>query len=413
MDERAALVAAIAANPDDDTPRLAFADWLQEHGEDDRAEFVRLQCELHQPVQSGCPPRSGAEYTRVNRLFLAHWREWFRPLILALGADEPQPPDGRPYQSPSVGTSGASIARPHPYRPTPLHDRTYFLDRLSIDRGFAVSMALRTHHRTRPCSVAEAFRWEPITGLDLSFETERPTGSELLDPALLQLRWLLVTPEGPEHPNAVAFLTEFLNPDCWSGLRSLAFSNVANEPTTPADWIAAAVRQPWVGKLTAFSASLTDAGLRNLLGSAASHRLESLGFYSSRFSVGAVSSLAELRCRHRVKELDLSSSELGEEHIVALASTTGWDALEQLDLGFNPVGDNAAVALARSSLVRSLRRLRMSQTELTEDGIQALADALNPQRIERLEFNYSEITEAFERSMRERFGDKIDLSMDD
>ena len=44
-DEREALVAAVAAEPDDDTPRLVFADWLQEHGEGDRAEFVRVQCE--------------------------------------------------------------------------------------------------------------------------------------------------------------------------------------------------------------------------------------------------------------------------------------------------------------------------------------------------------------------------------
>jgi uncharacterized protein (TIGR02996 family) len=31
VSERAALLAAIAANPDDDTPRLVFADWLDEH----------------------------------------------------------------------------------------------------------------------------------------------------------------------------------------------------------------------------------------------------------------------------------------------------------------------------------------------------------------------------------------------
>lgn len=39
--EAAAFLRAIAANPDDDTPRLVFADWLEEHGEPERAEFVR------------------------------------------------------------------------------------------------------------------------------------------------------------------------------------------------------------------------------------------------------------------------------------------------------------------------------------------------------------------------------------
>src|SRR5262245_40456250 len=38
------FLAAINANLDDDTPRLVFAAWLQENGDEDRAEFIRLQC---------------------------------------------------------------------------------------------------------------------------------------------------------------------------------------------------------------------------------------------------------------------------------------------------------------------------------------------------------------------------------
>jgi uncharacterized protein (TIGR02996 family) len=46
MNERAALLRAVCENPDDDTPRLVFADWLDEHDEPERAEFIRLQCEV-------------------------------------------------------------------------------------------------------------------------------------------------------------------------------------------------------------------------------------------------------------------------------------------------------------------------------------------------------------------------------
>jgi uncharacterized protein (TIGR02996 family) len=42
----AALLAAILDSPDDDLPRLAFADWLEEHGDLDRAGFIRLQLDL-------------------------------------------------------------------------------------------------------------------------------------------------------------------------------------------------------------------------------------------------------------------------------------------------------------------------------------------------------------------------------
>jgi uncharacterized protein (TIGR02996 family) len=43
------LLAAIRAHPEEDTPRLMYADWLDEQGDEGallRAEFIRLQCEL-------------------------------------------------------------------------------------------------------------------------------------------------------------------------------------------------------------------------------------------------------------------------------------------------------------------------------------------------------------------------------
>lgn len=40
------LLATILAHPEDDLPRLVYADWLEERGEHERAEFIRVQCEL-------------------------------------------------------------------------------------------------------------------------------------------------------------------------------------------------------------------------------------------------------------------------------------------------------------------------------------------------------------------------------
>lgn len=44
-DEENEFMKQICLNPKDDTARLVFADWLQEHGHDDRAQFIRLQIE--------------------------------------------------------------------------------------------------------------------------------------------------------------------------------------------------------------------------------------------------------------------------------------------------------------------------------------------------------------------------------
>ena len=38
-----ALLKFVLAAPDDDAPRLVFADWLDEHGDPDRAAFIRAQ----------------------------------------------------------------------------------------------------------------------------------------------------------------------------------------------------------------------------------------------------------------------------------------------------------------------------------------------------------------------------------
>ena len=46
MTDRDALRRAILESPADDAPRLIYADYLDEHGEPERAEFIRVQCEI-------------------------------------------------------------------------------------------------------------------------------------------------------------------------------------------------------------------------------------------------------------------------------------------------------------------------------------------------------------------------------
>ena len=44
--DESALLAAVAADPGNDLPRLVYADWLDDHGHPRRAAFIRAQCEL-------------------------------------------------------------------------------------------------------------------------------------------------------------------------------------------------------------------------------------------------------------------------------------------------------------------------------------------------------------------------------
>jgi uncharacterized protein (TIGR02996 family) len=44
--EQATFVSQICENPDDDTVRLVYADWLDENGDPDRAAFIRVQVQI-------------------------------------------------------------------------------------------------------------------------------------------------------------------------------------------------------------------------------------------------------------------------------------------------------------------------------------------------------------------------------
>lgn len=92
---------AIAAHPFDDGPRMVYADWLEENGEGERAEFIRVSCGAakepvhpngHTRVKDGrvvidesviCS-RSDCRrcYCRLRewKLLEANWHNWYSPI---------------------------------------------------------------------------------------------------------------------------------------------------------------------------------------------------------------------------------------------------------------------------------------------------------------------------------------------
>ena|GEM_PF-2564964 len=67
--ELRALLAACHRDPDDDTPRLVLADWLQEH-DDPRGELMRLQCRL------AAMPAGDPEYDTLFELHQQWWKKY-------------------------------------------------------------------------------------------------------------------------------------------------------------------------------------------------------------------------------------------------------------------------------------------------------------------------------------------------
>lgn len=90
-DQEQALLKAVLDAPDDDGPRLVYADWLVERG-DPRGELIHIQCALGRPLigatgyvlpraGGGEEPVSEAELQkREKRLLKANQKQWLAPI---------------------------------------------------------------------------------------------------------------------------------------------------------------------------------------------------------------------------------------------------------------------------------------------------------------------------------------------
>ena len=78
MSDHDALLAAILADPADDTARLVYADWLTENGQSDRGEFIRVEIELaHTPPHTEDDERRRSVLLRRrDQLLKQHRDEW-------------------------------------------------------------------------------------------------------------------------------------------------------------------------------------------------------------------------------------------------------------------------------------------------------------------------------------------------
>jgi len=97
VSDEAALLAAIRAHPDEDAPRLAYADWLDEHrpapseGTNPRAELIRAQIELARRGDYDTSPVTTALRDRAEQLLHEHSRAWTADFRAAVPHPELRP----------------------------------------------------------------------------------------------------------------------------------------------------------------------------------------------------------------------------------------------------------------------------------------------------------------------------------
>jgi uncharacterized protein (TIGR02996 family) len=351
-DDERAFFDPIRDAPNDDGPRLVYADWLDEHGQPDRAEFVRVQCALDRLPDDD--PRRADVRERERRLQEAHENRWAAELapLVTQWAFRRGVIDSVSVDAAQFLASGAAIFDLAPVR------KVRFLD-VGEQLAALVQSPLLRHVRE----------------LDLSNNTLGDQGPMVLarSPYLGRLDALDLgfTDLGD------AGLKYLADSPALGGLRSLRLNDNPGLGPAGVRAVAESAHQGELADLDLSGNGLSDAVLRPLLDGPPGRRLARLVLQGNRLgndgTAALVRSLVFTRMAERDGMIDLRRVEMGPAGARALADCPALRAVDSLDLEGNVLGDAGLAALAASPYLTHLRVLSLRENRITDDGVRALA----------------------------------------
>jgi uncharacterized protein (TIGR02996 family) len=360
------LLQAILDDPDDDGIRLVYSDWLEEHGEHERAEFLRVQCGLAR-LEEDDPGRRRL-LQREAVLLERHRHQWLAPLR-------------------AVFTPRPSLFARLRHLLSPLDTALPFHEEYGVEfrRGFLEYLSLPASEFL--AHAPALFAAAPLLR-DLYLWSEAPDGL----PRLVSSAWL-------------------------ARVRRLHLG---------CDGLGQAVIEPLVGsphlrqlrQLALSSRSLAAGGLRVLADSRLMCGLTSLGLYTSQYlgqSEWAGGTLAEPEMRalaespecRNLQTLDLGCNAAGDGGAAALAASPYLSGLSALLLSGNRIGDVGAAALAASPYVSGLTVLRLDGNLIGDAGARALAASPHLTRLKVLGLRHNAIGRAGAIPLGAKFGGRV------
>lgn len=322
--EGAAFLDAVCAAPDDDTPRLMFADWLTER-DDPRGEFIRVQCLLEQMAVD--EERRAALELRAVRLLEAHQEEWLRGLR-ALGVTS-----------------------------------------VRFRRGFVEAVTMRTE-RFLP-RAAVLFATAPIQTVCLQFPRARDIAALAVSPHLARIRGLALV-DCPlrsadvrllvNSPHAAQLTGLELGVQArigYEGVRELASSPMLanlrylrlHEVCRGRDLVDSLVVAPWLQNLTnlhLIGHQLTAEEVLTLLGPSALSSLRTLSLWNNSLGDDGLEQLLQTSALTRLRKLNLNTNNLSRRGAESLAAWPHLGGLEVLHVAFNTIGHEGIWALIDS-----------------------------------------------------------------
>jgi uncharacterized protein (TIGR02996 family) len=365
MTDHDALLAAICANPREDTPRLVFADWLEENGQPERAAFIRTD------------------------IAMFHCDEWDAERLRWEALLTWKPVAGQSWKSEWLPTVDALVWH---WNGVPI-----------TRRGFPWSIHVEDLGRFRE-RAAELFACHPLEYL--AFRANLPQLNRFVCepwfPRVTGLEWQTgrysAQSLGPLLEASNASLTELtaralsLTPD---GLRAVfesrLFPNLARLRLTG--------NGPQIGRAALESLAHVPAGVC---------RLRSLILRGDGLNRDAQFLACHLPESLRV--LDIAQSRINSDGAREFAGVKAASCLRMLTLASNHVGNAGGIALFTSPHLAGLKVLDLSYCQVGDEALRALlddsplADGLN-----LLNLTGSPASGDMKQAVKDRMGDRVRL----
>jgi uncharacterized protein (TIGR02996 family) len=426
MSTEDALLRAIRDMPDEDTPRLVYADYLEEEGFSARAEFIRVQVELARLPEWDA--RRNALEDRQHELLAEHECSW-------LGV----PPDAMaeltewtfergfvnevaasPYFMRGPGTD---LCAAHPVRrwrvqsgqdnfPEDLKEagqRGWFSRLEAVDlSGWYASLGEVSGFLTR--SNFGRLRELDLTGLS-------PLGPlpEILEFAPFRDRLKVLrcggNPYGEGGRLDVAELIRALGPDCRleelgavgaflmaEDVRDLLAARVCSDLSSldlhfneiaPDGWDTFRKTPCRLRELDISNTPLGAISLDRLLGCASLEELGQLHMNGCGSAMANIRALAGSRFWTQAEELRMQQGAIPEASLDPLFAGKGPSAMRVLDVGQNWVRDGGVAQLCGAAWAESLTYLDLSQNYLSDEAARTIARSGRFKNLRRLHLNFN------------------------
>jgi uncharacterized protein (TIGR02996 family) len=359
-----AFLQEIVDNPDDDTPRLIFADWLDEHDQSDRADFIRVQCALAR-MPPDDPRRFDLE-EREGELLAERGDAWAAPLpgLNIHCAFRRGFVDSLVLLGVQFLEHREELLQRFPVRH--VHFQGTF-DQAMIEAlagcdllGRLAGLGLSGVYVPRPAN------WRAL------FSSARLSGLRVLNVSNARL--------APEDLHALTASAH---------LARLRVFDLSNNPQLSGAATRNLAAWPQLSELDALrldNLDLDDAAVARLVASPHLGRLQTLGLVRNpRIGRAGFHALAHAPALASLRHLDLSHNWIAAREVQALASSPVWKQLTSLDLsysgGLRPEG---VQVLAASPTFATLTSLELRATFASPAGAQALAGSPHLRRLTRL-----------------------------